>query len=211
RNHTHSLRSRIYGICSEDTVDAEIETLRIILSNNGYPKILIDKNLKKRTTPHPITVPKNILTMNLEFKGDTTVEVLKNRLSRCINSSFYAARLRLVFSSRRLIRQCVKNRLPIMSTSMCIYKFTCSCRADYIGRCKWALRKRVAEHYPVWLTRGERRKTTSSICEHLVECRHSATRDSSFKIIYKVKLNYSKGLRFHHLCTAEALAIHEQK
>ncbi|CAH8557407.1 unnamed protein product [Heterobilharzia americana] len=102
RNFIHSLCSRIYKICSEDTVDVEIETLRTILSNKGYPKGIIDKNLKKRTTPHPIRVPKKILTVKLEFKGDTTAGALKNRLSRSINSDFYAARLRLIFSSRRL-------------------------------------------------------------------------------------------------------------
>ncbi|CAH8289214.1 unnamed protein product [Heterobilharzia americana] len=100
--------------CVQKTrVGVEIETLRTTLSNNRCPKTSNELILKKRITLHP----KKILTMNVEFKGDITAEVLKNHLSRCINSSFYAARLRPIFSICRLIRKCVKDRLPLMSTS----------------------------------------------------------------------------------------------
>ncbi|VDQ10894.1 unnamed protein product [Trichobilharzia regenti] len=112
------------------------------------------------------------LFMSLAFKGDTVSELIKNRLSECIKRTFPAADFQLVFTSRNMIRKCVKDRIPLMFTSMCIYSFTCSCGADYIGRCKRTLRKRVAEHYSVCLMKSERRTAKSSICDHLLESGH---------------------------------------
>nr|CAH8868426.1 unnamed protein product [Trichobilharzia regenti] len=112
--------------------------------------------------------------MNLKFKGDTVAEVIKSRLSKCIKLSFHAADLHLVFTNRYMIGQCVKDKLPLMSTSMCIYSFECLCKHDDIACCKRVLWKRVAEHHPVWLMKGEYRTTKSSICEYLLESGHSA-------------------------------------
>nr|CAH8860241.1 unnamed protein product [Trichobilharzia regenti] len=136
RNLIHSLCSRIRKICSPETIDRELDNLRSNLLNNGYPKRFIERNIKKESTPRQVTVPKKKLFISLAFKGDTISELIKNRLSKCIKRTFPAADLHLVFTSRNMIRQCVKDRLPLLSTSMCIYSFTCSCGAVYIGRCK---------------------------------------------------------------------------
>ncbi|VDQ12646.1 unnamed protein product, partial [Trichobilharzia regenti] len=164
--------------CSTETTGSELDNLRSNLLNNGYPTRFIERNIKKESAPRQIPVPKKKLFMSFTFKGDTISELIKNRLSKCIKRTFPAANLELVLTSRNMIRQCVKDRLSLMSTSVCF------CGAVYIGRCKRNLRKRVAEHYPVWLMKGERRTAKSSICDHLLESGHLAPRDSSFKVIY---------------------------
>ncbi|CAH8436738.1 unnamed protein product [Schistosoma rodhaini] len=212
RNLIHSLSSRIKRICSSDTINEELLHLRQTLIKNGYPPRFVDSNLTSRRQQQiTLTVQKKTLFMNMEFKGDTAAEILNKRISKTLNKTFYTAKLRIVFSSRPTIRVCVKDKLSLWATSMCIYKFTCSCGARYIGRTKRSLSKRISEHYPAWLLKGECKKITSSIQEHLINCGHIAPKETSFKIIYRVKGTGSKGGRINILCTAEALAIHEFK
>ncbi|CAH8657305.1 unnamed protein product [Schistosoma guineensis] len=211
RNLIHSLSSRIRRICSNDTIDGELFYLRQTLIKNGYPPRFIDRNLVPRPHDKALTVEKKTLFMNMEFKGDTAAEILNKRISKSMNKTFHAAKLRIIFSSRPTILGCVKDKLSLWATSMCIYKFTCSCGARYIGRTKRSLSKRISEHYPAWLLKGERKTITSSIQEHLINCGHIAPKDSSFKIVYRVKGTGSKGVRINILCTAEALAIHKLK
>ncbi|KAH9588555.1 hypothetical protein MS3_00005921 [Schistosoma haematobium] len=148
RNLIHSLSSRIRRICSDDTIDGELFYLRQILIKNGYPPRFIDRNLAPRLHDKASTVEKKTLFMNMEFKGDTAAEILNKRVSKSLNKTFYAAKLRIVSSIRPTIRGCVKNKLRLWATSMCIYKFTCSCGARHIGRTKRSLSKRISGHYP---------------------------------------------------------------
>lgn len=46
------------------------------------------------------------------------------------------------FFSRPIICECINDKIPHWATIMCIYKFTCSCRAGYIGCIKQTLFKR---------------------------------------------------------------------
>ena len=73
------------------------------------------------------------------------------------------------------------------------------------------LAKRPREHYPAWLVKGERKSVYSPVTEHLVNSGHSAPLEKSFKIIYKIRPNLSKGIRSRHLGIAEALAIQKLK
>ena len=61
RNLIRSLCYRIRRICSIETIDAELDKLRAILLNNGYPKRFIEQNIKKETAPRQITAAKKTL------------------------------------------------------------------------------------------------------------------------------------------------------
>ncbi|CAH8470984.1 unnamed protein product [Heterobilharzia americana] len=92
---------------------------------------------------------------------------------------------------------------------MCIYQFTCSCGARYIGRSQRMLSTRIREHVPAWFYKGERKSVRSSILEHLIDFHHTTNPDDDFEIIYRIRPNLPRSLRFQLLKTAEALAIHE--
>ena len=47
--------------------------------------------------------------------------------------------------------------------------------------------KRISEHYPTWLLKGECKTITSSIQEHLINCEHITAKEFSHKVIYTVK------------------------
>ncbi|CAH8857906.1 unnamed protein product [Trichobilharzia szidati] len=175
RNLVRSLATRIRRICSPDTVEDELYVLKKILIENGFPPRFIDKNIhsnpKKRDSS---SIPKKILYMSLEFKGDLASEIMKK--------TFPAASLRIAFTSLPLLFNNLKKKIPLLTNSVCVYQFTCSCGAGYIGRSTAVLSKRVQEHYPAWLRKGGSEAIRSAIIEHLVDNDHPISIASTFKV-----------------------------
>nr|CAH8868440.1 unnamed protein product [Trichobilharzia regenti] len=152
RNLERTLCSRIRKICSEDMVEKALNLLRETLLENGYPPRFIEKNMKEKPPVSNITtVPKKTLLMNLAFKDDIAAEILRNRLSKSLKKTFPTATLRITFSCKQLIQSNAKDKIPLFTTSMCIYQFTCSCGAKYIGRTQRQVHKRILEHCPAWV------------------------------------------------------------
>ncbi|CAH8586727.1 unnamed protein product [Schistosoma guineensis] len=212
RNLIITLATRIRRICSPEVVEKELSLLKAILIKNGYPSIFIDKNMKpKMPKPRTTTVEKKIFYMNIDFKGDRAAYILKRRISDSLKRTFFAATLQILFSSQSLFINNLKDELSHLTNSMCIYQFTCSCGARYIGRSMRTLSKRIQEHCPAWLRRGGNGSIRSSIIEHLVNTGHSIKTDSAFKVIYKVSRSLPKTIRLHLRCIAEAIAIHFEK
>ena len=139
------------------------------------------------------------------------LSVLKRRISTSLKRAFFAATLRVVFSSHPPVCRNPKDKISHLTTSMCVYQFTCCCGARYIGRSTRILSKRVQEHYPEWLQKGSSGCIRSAIIEHLITMSHSISTNASFKVIYKVKYNLPKTIRFRFLCIAEALATQLEK
>lgn len=145
----------------------------------------------------------------MKFKGDTVAEVLNKRISKSSNKTFYSTKLQIFFSSRFTIHECVKDKLPLWVTSICIIKFRCSYGVVYIDYTKRFLSIRISEHYSAWLLKVGCKIITTSIQEHLINCGHIAPKESYFKVIYTIKGIEQKGSRINILCTPEALSIHE--
>lgn len=123
--------------------------------------------------------------MIIELKGNTAAEILNKWISKSLNNTFYIAKLLIAFSRPPTIYGCVKDKLPLCATSMCIYKFICFCGAGYIDSTKRSLTKCTSEHHPVWFLK-ERKTITSSIQQHLIDSGHVAPKESYFKIIYTI-------------------------
>nr|VZH95510.1 unnamed protein product [Spirometra erinaceieuropaei] len=208
RNLVQGLAARVRRICSPQTVEAELQQLRDTLHDNGYLERFILRNIGERTAkPTMTTAEKKDLFIRLPFQGDAASELVKRRLKTAITSAFPAANLRVCFTNSPLLRLGGKDRLPLQATSMCIYSFTCSCGAGYIGRTTRRLEKRVREHIPAWLGKGEKKSISSSILAHLVDTNHRVDAKEAFQIVYRTPAGFSKGLRQRVLATAEAVAI----
>nr|CAH8863846.1 unnamed protein product [Trichobilharzia regenti] len=149
RNLVYTLSSRIRKICSEEVAE-ELRNLRKTLIENGFPLRFIDKNLKSKKISEKVhSIPKKILLLNLEFKGDIEAEILRKRVSKSLRKPYFAASLRLTFSCKKLFSQNAKDKLLHWATSTCMYQLTCSCGAEYVGHTMRRLEKRACEHYPV--------------------------------------------------------------
>ena len=108
-----------------------------------------------------------------ECVGDTSIQFC----SRC-------AQPKLVLTGSPMLRFNLKDKLPLLTTSMCIYQFTCSCEVRYIGCTTRQLHKRIKEHHPVRLTRGTISTIRSSILKHLVDSNHRIDIERAFHILY---------------------------
>ena len=133
-----------------------------------------------------VTVKKKPIFMNFPFKGDATADYVTRRLYRTIGDAFNAASLRITFTTNPVIRIRIKDNLPPTTASMCIYSFTCSCGARYIGRTSRRLATRIREHNPRWLAHGMCKNTRSAILNHLLDSNHRITPQESFKVIFRV-------------------------
>nr|CAH8866888.1 unnamed protein product [Trichobilharzia regenti] len=178
---------------------------------NGFPPRFIDKNIHSKPTKRDLSIaPKKILYMSLEFEGDLASDIMKRRISESLKRTFPVASLRIAFTNRLLLFNNLKDKIPMLTNSMCVYQFTCSCGARYIGRSTRVLSKRVQEH-PAWLRKGGSGAIRSAIIEHLVDNDHPISIASAFKVIYKAKSNLPKSLRTRLICIAEALVIETEK
>nr|VZI41466.1 unnamed protein product [Spirometra erinaceieuropaei] len=206
--HFQGLAARVRRICSPETVEAELQQLQNTLRENGYPERFILWKIRERATkPAVATAEKKDLFLRLPFLGDAASELVRRRLRTALASAFPAANLRVFFANSPLLRLGGKDRLPLQATTMCIYSFTCSCGAGFIGRTTRRLEKRIREHMPAWLGRGEHRSISSSILAHLIDTNHQTDAKEAFKVIYRAPAHYSKGLRRRVLATTEAVAI----
>ena len=208
RNLVRCLSSRARNICTDDTLNEELQFIGSTLRENGYPDQFISKNIKhKSNEPITIQVEKKRLHIKLDFKGDINHEILSKKLNKIIRQTFPAASLQLQFRTHPIIPQNSKDKLPSSTTSMCIYKFNCSCGSSYIGRTTRQLSKRIKEHNPAWLRKGLTKSIQSSIVQHLVDTGHQINTDDAFSICYRVPLRSTKSARTRLLHIAEAVAI----
>lgn len=148
------LSYRARQICTPDTLDSEMNILRDTLISNGYPVKFIECHIKPTIQkPQVTSVSKKPVYMELPYKGDNIMLLLTRRLTQVIQRTFNAATLRFISRTRSLAFPPIKTRIPELSTSHCIYQFTCSCGDTYIGRTDRCLRLRMRNTSPsTWKT-----------------------------------------------------------
>ena len=123
---------------------------------------------KSEFRPHK----KNVY-LSLPFQGDIKDEILTKRLTHAVRNTIYAGTVRLHFTSSLLLRLGLRDKMSDFAASFCVYCFTCSCGACYIGRSTRRSSKRIREHYQAWLGSGVIKSINSLVCAHLVDTNHS--------------------------------------
>ena len=209
RNLVRCLAHRTRMICSVDTLAEGLRQLSDTFKENGYPEAFLKKNLTAGSTeaPKQQLAPKRKLYLTLPFRGDSVAEILRQRLCASLKSTFYAAELQVQFTSRPLFPLRLKDKLPVGTTSMCIYQFVCSGGATYIGRTTRRLSQRMREHHPKWLCTGQVKSSSSSIIGHLVDSGHRVDPCSAFTALHCVTSNLSHGVKSRMLAICESIAI----
>lgn len=208
RNLVKCLANRARKICSVDSINNELEVIHNMLIERGYPLGFLKKHLHSTNKKVKIsTAAKKPLFLKLQFNGDSADDVLRDRLTKAVKRTLNAADLFLSYSTRSMVIPQLKDKLPGYATSMCIYKFSCSCGESYIGRTTRQLNQRVSEHLPSWLGKGMVKSIRSSILSHLIDSGHEVDRNQSFKVIYRIPTTFPYGVRSRLLHIAEAIGI----
>ena len=211
RTLVHTLYHRAMKICTPDKVDEELELLKRVLKSNNYPERFIEKHLTGNHKGDCVpTVPKKPVYLQLPYTGEMAFQLAKKSISAALNRTYFAARLLIKPQTWNIPLPPVKMPKSVLSTSHCIYQFTCSCGDSYIGRTDRRLETRAKEQVPKRLLAKSLSshmvslKTKSSIARHLLESGHKIDILTSFKVL-------ATGIRSRGLQFLEALLINQHR
>ena len=197
RNLVYNLFNRAVRICSPELLEAEKSFLRSTLEANGYPSHFVDRHCQPKPDKPVFFGPqKKPAFLLVPFLGDSFASLLKRSIVSLTAQTFPAATPRIVFQTQRICLRPLKDKDPLARSSHLLYKFTCSCGSNYIGRTTRALADRMTEHLPRWLLAGSNQRPRSAslppsaITRHVISCqRFDRTKpaEDSFKIVTKAR------------------------
>lgn len=195
RNLVYNLFHRASRICSPHLLEAEQSLLRSTLEANGYPVRFIQKYCQPKPEKPVLHGPSKMPAfLFVPFLGDPFSSHLKRTIVSLTAQTYPAAKPRIVFQTQRIHVRPLKDKVPLARSSNLLYKFTCSCGSNYLGRTTRALADRMAEHLPRWLLAGsnQRPRSTalpaSAITRHVISCQQfdrSKPADHNFKVVTK--------------------------
>ena len=137
--------------------------------------------------------------------GDISENYFERALKNATEKTFFATKLRCIFSTRIILRPTPKDSLPAFSSSCVVYDFKCECGFCYVGTTTKGLSERIKQHVPRSIRRNKtvplwqqpkRQRTSaqtincdSAIGRHLLSNRCCANTylDSKFTILAKCR------------------------
>ena len=203
---------------SDRFLDRDLNDLKSIFLSNGYPGRLLDKLFCNLDNNNPYFGPNKCpVYLKLPWIGPIAENHFQYALKNITERTFYAAKLRCIFSTRTILAPTPKDALPAFSTSSVIYEFKCECDARYVGRTSQRLGDRIKQHIPSTIrnkTLPLRKQPMRECRQHLqIECDSAigahllsnkscadAYTNDRFRVIHKCKSTFS-------LKTMEALCI----
>ena len=203
-----TLVHRALMICTKRRLNGEIERIKNILLDNGYPRNIINGQIAKKiaqfSTVKRFGPEKYPVYLRVPWIGNPSTN-LEKEIKTAVKSCYGSVNTLLVFTSKRMLPVARKDVLPTIQKSSVIYEYKCHCDSRYVGRTSQRPQDRIKQHVPQWLrqqlTRPRRsqphrsckRKDTKPDC-------HSAIRQHVLKND-QCALNYDNK-RFSILATA---------
>ena len=168
-NLVKNLVDRAKRICSPCKLSGELEFLRSVFTQNGYPGDILAKLLSTAPTPkHELIGPARCpVFLCLPWKGKKSDNVSRE-VRAIIKQTYYAVHFIPVYTTMRSFTV-LKDVLPTHHLSHVIYNFECrNCASRYVGRTVQHLSERIKQHTPLHIiprsaqlerpTRGRPRK-----------------------------------------------------
>ena len=133
-------------ICSKSKLQHELENIRLILRNNGYPESIIQITMSKKIAlfnrkpkegPQKCPAYLKLLwigKISLNFEKQTKI---------AINRCYQAVEPRIIFITRKFLPAIHKDVLPSLQQSMVVYQFVCRCDCRYVGRTYLRLQDKI--------------------------------------------------------------------
>ena len=141
-------------ICTKRRLNGEIERIKKILLNNGYPKNVINAQITykiaqfstlKRFGPEKCPV---YLRVSWIGKPSTNLE---KEVKTAVESCYGSVSTRLVFTSKRMLPVARKNVLPTTQKISVIYEYKRHCDSRYVRQISQRLQDLIKQHVPQWL------------------------------------------------------------
>ena len=142
-----SLTRRAYDICSPQHLPHELEHIRTVLLDNGYPLSRIELVMRrtKQSIDHPASAP-----IKSDKQSAKVFIPYYPHVNKQISSILQRHSVSSACTSNKNLRDLLtstKSRQPALHTSNVIYQIPCKdCLATYCGQTSRPLHKRISEH-----------------------------------------------------------------
>ena len=169
--HKASLESmlvhRALKICSKSQLKEEINRIKEILLDNGYPEDFVLEQISKKITQFsrlkrfgPDKCP---VYLRITYTGKAALTLERNlriTVENCYGSvalwkkTVFALGFKkpsVIFVSRQMLPASRKDVLPAIQKSSFTYEYKCHCDSRYVGRTALRLQDRIKQHIPKWL------------------------------------------------------------
>lgn len=212
-NLIKTLFNRAYNICSSYmSLAIELNLIKTLLSNNGFPVKLIESTYGKlfnKIYNKKIveTVNKAIVYITIDYTGNRSIYI-KRQLQKLSQTCYPQIKLRVSFRIPNQLSNFFnhKDKLPKELLSGVVYKYKCGgCDASYVGKTQRSLNHRIMEHYGKSFRTGRRLISPphSAIRTHALEEDHPIW-EGNFDILFNPRYG-------RDLYTCEALAQRHKK
>ena len=149
-----TLVHRALMICTKRRLNEEIERIKKILLDNGYPKNIINTQITKKiaqfSTLKRFGPEKCPVYSRVPWIGKPSTN-LEKEVKTAVESCYGSVSTRLVFTSKRMLPVASKDVLPAIQKSFVIYEYKCHCDSRFVGRTSQRLQDRIKQYVPQWL------------------------------------------------------------
>ena len=134
---TSTLVHRALMICTKRRLNREIERIKKILLDNGYPKNVIHAQITKKiaqsSTIKRFGPGKCPVYLRVPWIGKPSTN-LEKEVKTAVKSCYSSFSARLVFTSKRMLPVARKDVLLTIQKSFVIYEYKCLSDSRYVGR-----------------------------------------------------------------------------
>ena len=142
-----TLVNRASKLCSIEKLPNELERLKSIFSDNGYPDYLVNRLIKDECSPKRFGPNRFPLFIKLPFIGKPSYR-FERAIVDCVSKCFPTVSAKVVFSSKPILPKMYKDRLPTHLSQNIVYEYSCFCSKKYVGETSRTLKTRMTEHVP---------------------------------------------------------------
>ena len=177
-NLIRTLTGRAVRICSQATLENELDVLRSIFRQNGYPLGVVEKVMSSvklcRTGIENSERSDNLqltqrvpVVLRLPWIGAVSNQ-FRREFENAVVKADVSLRPVVVFTTRHVFNGRCKDVLPMTSRSCVIYSYKCCCEQQYIGKTVQILSERIKQHVPSKLN-ARVGANDSAVTKHLKE------------------------------------------
>ena len=138
---------RALMICTKNNLKQEIDFIKKILLDNGYPEDIVLKHISKKiaqlSTAKPFGPEKCPVYLRAPWIGSASQQ-LEHQVKSAVQNCYGAVSPCLIFSSQCMLPAAKKDVLPANQRSMVIYECVCHCDSRTTQR----FQERIKQHVP---------------------------------------------------------------
>ena len=140
-------------ICTKCRLNEEIEQIKKLFLDNGYPKNIINAQIAKKiahfSTLKGFGPEKCPVYFRVPWIGKLSTN-LEKEVKTAVESCYGSVRTCLVFTSKRMLPVARKDVLPTIEKSFVMYEYKCHYDSRYVGRTSLQLQDRIKQHVLQW-------------------------------------------------------------